>query len=126
MKFMIGDKEYDAEAGVSKVTLATLYDLKLRHGIGMKALVEMTEKFGTFTDPMDLLEDKNAFQAFRVVIWLARKHAGEKNLSLDDATDFPLDSLLLMVDEEEEVPDPKAPEDSAPDGDPDATTPATT
>ena len=112
MKFMIGDKEYDAEAGVSKVSLATLYELKLRHGIGMKAIVAMTKKIGEFTDPMDVLEDKEAFQAFRVVIWLARKHAGESGLSLDQATNFPLDQLRMINDEEVDAPDPKAQPDS--------------
>jgi len=115
MKFMIGDKEYDAEAGVSKVSLATLYELKLRHGIGMKSIVEMTAKIGQFTDPMEVLEDKDAFQAFRVVIWLARKHAGEHGLSLDQATNFPLDQLRMINDEEEPEADPKVPADSAAD-----------
>lgn len=115
MKFLIEGREYDAEAGVQKVTLATLYELKVRHGIGMKGIMAAAKKISEFTDPMDLLEDKEAFQAFRVIIWLARKHAGEKNISLDDATSFPLDTLMLIVEEEDEdEADPKAPADSVP------------
>lgn len=108
MKFKIDEKEYDAEAGIAKVTLTTLYELKLRHGIGMQTLMEMLQKFEKFQTPMEILEDKHAFQAFRVLIWLARKHAGEK-LSLDEANEFPLDTLEIIMPEEDEVaPDPKA------------------
>lgn len=117
MKFRIGTgpdaKDYDAEAALEKVSLATLYELKVRTGLGIKSLVDMAKRLSEFQeDPMQLLEDKEAFQAFRVVIWLARKHAGEKNISIDDATNFPLNELFLYSDEEpleEQVtPDPKA------------------
>lgn len=101
MKFKIGDKDYDAGEALEKVSLSTLYELKVRTGIGVKTMAAMAQKISEYKDPMDLLEDKEAFQAFRVVIWLARKHAGEHNLSLDQATDFPLDSMLLYTDEDE-------------------------
>jgi hypothetical protein len=113
MKFMIGDNEYDAEAGVSKVALSTLYELKVKHGVGMKTLVEMTRSFANFTDPMDLLEDKNAFRAFMIIIWLARRHAGER-CTLEEASSFPLDSLRI-VGEPEPEDDPKVPAVSSPD-----------
>lgn len=101
MKFKIGDKDYDAGEALQKVTLATLYELKVRTGIGVKSMAAMAQKISEYENPMDLLEDKEAFQAFRVVIWLARKHAGEHNLTLDQATDFPLDSMYLYNDEQE-------------------------
>jgi hypothetical protein len=128
MKFLIAGKEYDAEAGVSKVSLATLYELKVRTGIGMKGIMAAAKKISEFTDPMDLLEDKDAFQAFRVIIWLARKHAGEKNITLDDATNFPLDSLMLVIeddDDDTEAVDPKAPPASGPAESTGTTTPST-
>jgi hypothetical protein len=113
MKFMIGDNEYDAEEGVSKVSLSTLYELKVKHGIGMKTLVEMTRNFANFKDPLDLLEDKNAFRAFMIIIWLARRHAGER-CTLEEASQFPLDSLRIVTEPEPE-PDPKVQSASGPD-----------
>lgn len=109
---MIGDREYDAEAGISKATLTTAYELKVRTGIGMKTLAERASKLGEFKDATDVLEDKDAFQAFRIIIWLARKHAGEKNLSLDDATDFSMDDFRMVVDEDEQEPEPDPKADS--------------
>jgi hypothetical protein len=121
MKFMIGDKEYDAEQGVAKVSLSTLYELKVKHGIGMKTLVSMTRHFADFKDPLDLLEDKNAFRAFMIIIWLARRYAGE-HCSLEEASQFPLDSLRIVNDEPEPESDPKAPTASSPDESAPATT----
>lgn len=126
MKFLIGDKQYDAEEGLSKVSLATLYELKVKTGIGMKTLAGMAQKLGTYTDPMDLLEDKDSFRALMIVIWLARRHAGE-HLSLEESSSFPLDEFRLVDEErpEEAEPDPKAPAASAPADEPEATTATT-
>lgn len=113
MKFRIKGKEYDAEAGLKKATLLTLFELKSRHGIGMKQLAATAKKFEEITDPMELLDNTESFQLFLVVIWLARKYAGEK-LTLEEANDdFSIDELALIVDDEEAPeaagPDPKAP-----------------
>lgn len=113
MKFRIGDKEYDAELGLRKASLLTLFELKSKHGIGLKSLAATAKKFEQIADPMDLLEDEESFQLFLVVIWLARKYAGEK-LTLEEAnSDFALDELVLVVEDEPEAeaagPDPKAP-----------------
>ena len=115
MQFRIKGKLYDAEAGLRKVTLLTLFELKSRHGIGMKQLAATAKKFEAITDPMELLEDEEAFKLFLVVIWLARKHAGE-NMTLEEANnDFSLDEMALIVPDDEAVaPAPKAPTDSVP------------
>lgn len=120
MKFMIEDKEYNAEEGVSKVTLSTLYELKVKTGIGMKTLAEMVQRFDQITDPLDLLENKDSFKAFMIVIWLARRHAGER-LSLEEASGFPLDTFRIVMEDDDEQPeqaDPKAQPDSGPDAAP--------
>jgi hypothetical protein len=114
MKFTIEGREYDVEAGASKATLQTLYVMKTKYGIGVKQLVEMSRKFKTFKNPLDILDDPDAFNAFRAMIWLARVHAGEK-LTMDEACDFPLDQLVFTApDEPEAEADPKAEADSAP------------
>jgi len=114
MKFSIHGKVYDAEAGLQKVSLQTLFELKTEHNLGMKSLAAQAEKFQNVTDPMDILEDAASFKVFLVVIWLARKHAGE-NLTLEEAnSDFGIADLQFVIPED--VPEsPKAPADSAAD-----------
>lgn len=117
MQFEINGKTYDAELGLRKATLLTLFELKSRHGVGVKKLAETAKRFEKITDPMELLEDTDSFQLFLIVIWLARRYAGEK-LTLEQANDdFALDELKLIVpDSEGPAADPKGPTDSAPDG----------
>ena len=119
MKFTIGGKEYDAEAGAAKATLQTLYVMRTKYGVGLKSLVEMSKKFKEFDSPLDILDDPDAFNAFRAMIWLARVHAGEK-VTFEEACDFALDDMVFLTDDEpeEEAADPKAQPDSGPDADP--------
>lgn len=116
MKFRIGDKHYDVEQGAAKATLQTLYVMKTKYGIGMKQLAEVSKKFKTYKNPMDLLDDPEAFNAFRAMIWLARTHAGEK-LTFEEACDFPLDEMTFETDEPE-TEDPKVAPGSVPDDEP--------
>ena len=114
MKFTIRGKEYDIEAGASKATLQTLYVMRTKYGIGVKALAEMGQKFKTFKNPMEILDDPEAFNAFRAMIWLARTHAGDK-VTIEEACDFSLDEMIFEEPEpepEEAAVDPKATADS--------------
>lgn len=126
MKFTIQGKEYDVEAGASKATLQTLYVMRTKYGIGVKALAEMGQKFATFANPLDILDDPEAFNAFRAMIWLARTHAGEK-VTMEEACDFPLDEMVFQVEDEEiaAAADPKAPTASDPADDPEPPAPVT-
>lgn len=111
MKFKISgnDTVYDAQAGVEKATLHQLYELKVKHGIGVKTLARMVQNMSKFEDPTDVLDDKDGFRALMIVIWLARRHAGESTLSLEDATSFPISDLEMVEEESEaEAEDPKA------------------
>lgn len=114
MKFTIRGKEYDVEAGASKATLQTLYVMRTKYGIGVKALAEMGKKFATYANPMEILDDPEAFNAFRAMIWLARTHAGEK-ITMEEACDFALDEMIFEVPDPEPeaaAADPKATADS--------------
>jgi hypothetical protein len=116
MKFTIKGKEYDVEAGASKATLQTLYVMRTKYGIGVKALAEMGQKFATFKNPLEILDDPDAFNAFRAMIWLARIHAGEK-VTIEEACDFALDEMIFETAEPEAeaaAVDPKATADSDP------------
>lgn len=108
MKFRIGEKHYDVEQGAAKATLQTLYVMKTKYGVGIKDLAEVSKKFKKFKNPIDILDDPEAFNAFRAMIWLARVHAGE-NLTFEEACSFPLDELVFEDEAaEESEPDPKA------------------
>ncbi len=116
MQFRIKGNLYDAELGLRKASLLTLFELKSRHGVGLKSLASTAKKFEQISDPMDLLEDTESFQLFLIIIWMARRYAGEK-LTLEQANDdFALDEFsMVLPDAEEEAGDPKAPAASAPD-----------
>ena len=114
MKFRIGENEYDAREAVERISLQTLVDLKRSSGMGIKSLVTAARKFGEYKDPLDLLDNLESLDAFRVLIWLARRHAGEK-MTLEQANSFPLNEFALIVEDDrvvdgevvDELPDPK-------------------
>lgn len=119
MQFKIKGVLYDAEMGLRKATLLTLFELKSKHGVGLKSLAATAKKFEQISDPMELLEDAESFQLFLIIIWMARRYAGEK-ISLEQANDdFALDEFSLVLPDEPEREaaggDPKAPVASAPD-----------
>jgi hypothetical protein len=99
--FIIEGKEYDVEAGLAKVTLHTLFELKVKHGVSAKDLQDMARYLQKFDgQPGEvLLNDKTALRALMVVIWLARKHAGEK-VTLEEANSFSMDQFLIKAEEE--------------------------
>lgn len=104
MKLEIDGKHYDLEAGMSQADLHTLFELKSKYGIGMKSMLKAAERMKGL-DPMDLLEDVELFQTFLAMIWLARRHAGEK-LTLEEGTSIPLTKLKFIPEEGDEVADP--------------------
>lgn len=122
MKFVIKGKEYDPKLGLQKVSLNTLFELKVKHNVGVRDLQAAALRLEKIKDPLDLLEDVEAFQTFLIVIWLARRFAGDvgvngKPITLTEANDdFAITDLLLLTEDgdEEPAPDPKAqtPKDS--------------
>lgn len=112
MIFVIEGKEYDVEQGLSKVTLTTLFELKAKHGISAPDLQSMANYLQKFNGkkPEELLADKFALRALMVVIWLARKHAGER-VTLEEANNFAMDDFFMKPSEEDnDAADPKATE----------------
>lgn len=114
MKFEINGKRYDPIEGVRGVSLQTLYELKVRHGVGVKDLQQNARKMEKVKDAAEIFEDAEAFKTFMVIIWLARKHAGE-TMTLEEAnSDFGMKDLLVVREEgdaplsEEPAIDPKA------------------
>lgn len=104
MKLEIEGKQYDLEAGMARADLYTLFELKSKYGIGMQSMLKAAERMKGL-DPMALLEDAELFQTFLAMIWLARRHAGEK-LTLEESTSIPLTELQVIAEEADEVADP--------------------
>lgn len=115
-KWEINGKTYDAARGLQAVTLNTLLELKIEHGVSMKTLMASAQRLELITDPLDILDDLDALRTFRYIVWLARLAAGEK-LTLEQANgDFGLSDLHVIGDDDEaDVPDPKVTVVSVPD-----------
>lgn len=118
MIFVIEGKEYDVEQGLAKVTLNTLFELKAKHGISAKDLQIMAQYLSKFNGKPaeELLDDKMAIRSLMVIIWLARKHAGER-ITLEQACEFDMTEFYIKAEDEpepEDEADPKATEDSVP------------
>jgi hypothetical protein len=119
MKFRIGtptsEPLYDIDEGMSKVSLHLLFEMKAKHGISAKDLQGMANYLNKYNGkpPEELMEDKVALRALMVVIWLTRRHYGER-LTLEEANSFAMNEFFIELEEEPEgQPDPKAPADSA-------------
>lgn len=124
MKLKISGKEYDIEAGASKVTLQTLYVMQKDYGVNMADLAQTAERFKECKDPRQLLGNPETLHALLVMIWMARRYAGE-TMTLEESGSFPLDELEFVGDETAPEPDPKEQTGSAADAEPPAE-PATT
>lgn len=116
MKLKISGKVYDVEAGASKVKLQTLLVMQRDYGVNMADLAEKAERFKDVKDPRQLLGNPDLLEALLILIWMARKHAGE-NMTLEESGDFPIDELEF-VSEDVPEPDPKDQTGSGPGAEP--------
>lgn len=120
MKLKISGKLYDVEAGAAKATLQTLLVMQRDYGINMQQLAETAKRMQGIKDPNEVLGDPELLQAFLVMVWLARRHAGE-DMTLEESSNVPIDELELIVEEGDTAePDPKEQTGSAADAEPPA------
>lgn len=124
MKLKISGKEYDVDAGASKATLQTLYVMQRDYGVNMAELAEKAERFKDVRDPRQLLGDPDLLEALLVLIWMARRHAGE-NMTLEESGSFPVDELEFVGEDVPPEPDPKEQTGSEADEEPPAPEPTT-
>ncbi|MHA7292626.1 hypothetical protein [Arthrobacter sp. HLT1-21] len=107
MKLVIEDKEYNLAEALQKPSLLTLMELQAKAGVGMKSLINGSKKLQGM-EALDILDDPEALRIFAAIIWLARKHAGEK-ITFEESSGVPLDSYKWSMDpevEEEPAADP--------------------
>lgn len=116
MKLILGEKQYPLEEAMQKASLNDLYVLKVRSGMGIKALKSNLEKMQTYSDPLDFLDDEGNLMALQAMIWLCRRFAGE-NLSIEEANSTPINEIGFETDDEEPAAE-QGPKAVAPDSDP--------
>lgn len=96
MKIKIQGVEYDV-AEVGRLSLLDLLELKKQTGLNVE---DMTTPLAEGGD--SIIATSEGVMALGALIWLTRRKAGERELTFEQACDFPLDELEF-VDEEPEV-----------------------
>lgn len=117
-KLKIGGKVYDLAEAIPKTSLHTLLIMKRDYGWTMPKLAVLANRLDKLTDHMAVLEDEELLEGFLVIIWLARRHAGEKVTLEESSNEVRLDELEMVDDDPkpEPEPDPKDRTDSGPGG----------
>lgn len=110
MLFIIQDREYAADS-IQDASITDMLLIKRQTGFSMDAvqaaLEDLAEKPITELDEAGLV-------ALAVMIWIARRKAGERDISIEQAADFPLRDLEIRHEPgdaaamEAEVPNPAA------------------
>lgn len=95
MKIKIQGTEYDV-AEVGRLSLLDLMELKKQTGMDVE---DMTTPLA---EGENIIATNEGVMALGALIWLTRRKAGERELTFEQACDFPLDELEF-VDEEPEV-----------------------
>ena len=99
MKISIQGTLYDV-AEVGRLSLLDLMELKKQTGMNVE---DMTEPLAN-AEGDSLISTNEGVMALGALIWLTRRKAGERELTFEQACDFPLDELDVFPDELEEEP----------------------
>jgi hypothetical protein len=120
MRFIVNGAEYEA-ASLERITGRDALALAKQVGIGVQTLARALMKFGEAKRPEDLLDDPDMLTALLALVWLSRRVAGESSLTFDESCDFPILSLVIEGDaddeEADETPDPQSSPGGAAEGD---------
>ena len=119
MQLVIQGTRYDLIETLSKPSLNDLYYLKVKTkstdypaGVSLKSMVPVMLRMADLDDPAGILDDPELLLNLRALVFLCRRHAGEK-LTLDEANDFPIDEFSFEREDsddlvlEEAAPDPQ-------------------
>jgi len=97
MKIKIQGVEYDV-AEVGRLSLLDLLELKKQTGLNVE---DMTTPLAEGGD--SIIATNEGVMALGALIWLTRRKAGERELTFEQACDFPLDELEFVDDTPEVV-----------------------
>lgn len=99
--------EFDIQETLETVSLNDLYYLKVKtkneefpQGVSMKALGESMDRF-TKLDEEQILDDAEALMTLRSLVFLCRRHVGER-VTLDSANTFPLKDFAFDTSDDED------------------------
>lgn len=83
----------------------------------LKDVVSVGDEGAKFATPDDVYASREHLMAMAIHMWMARRAAGEKQLTVREAASVPLKSWSMLV-EGEDLPDPtEPPQEPAPDPD---------
>ena len=117
MRFIINGTTYEA-ASLERITGRDALELTRQAGIGVQSLAARLSEMGDLGN--GALDSEAHLRALLAFLWLSRRLNGERSLTFDDACDFPIASLEIVADDDEEAesePDPTSSPGSAPGGD---------
>lgn len=103
MHVLIKGVRYDFDA-LNKASLLDLIALKKETGLTMQTLsniYEALEKRSKEPD-YDFLGDEDNLLLMAVLLWLARRKAGERTLSFEESADAPLSEIEFVADPDDE------------------------
>ncbi len=99
MKIVIQGTKYDV-AEIGRLSLLDLMELKKQSGMSVEDMTGPLES----AEGNSLIDTYEGNMALAALIWLTRRKAGERDLTFEQACDFPLDELDVVPDELEEEP----------------------
>jgi len=117
MILRIAGVEHDLADVLSRPSLNDLFYLKVKsrspeypNGISLVTLGEYLSRLATIKDPRDLVDDPDVLLALKGVVYLCRRHAGER-LTWEDAGELELRDLDFVVEDSDDLVLAKAQED---------------
>ena len=104
MKIVIQGTKYDV-AEIGRLSLLDLMELKKQSGMSVEDMTGPLES----AEGNSLIDTYEGNMALAALIWLTRRKAGERDLTFEQACDFPLDALEFIEEESDQPagsPDP--------------------
>ena len=108
MKLSIAGTEYKLD-GVRKLTTFDLLEMKRQTGMDvdrLEAALTTAQQQAEAGNENWLVSNEEGLLALATVLWVTRRKAGERDLTLEQACDFPLEDLQFISEPEDESPEP--------------------
>lgn len=106
MYVVVAGTKYEFNA-LNKASLLDLIELKKQTGLTTGALEQLVTKLEQAKDDPEFsfIDDEGNLIALAVMIWLARRRAGERALKFEESADVPLHEITFVAEEGDEEDD---------------------